>query len=114
MTYLRINGRNIFYDKKLPYLAIGVVGSGHGGEIYDRFQLDPKSCLGYKSANRTQISEEALKIGLSHDLSLMRKFLSTGVFEGGNGTVELDEEERPAFERSAELYNEVLAALKGK
>ena len=114
MAYLRINGQTIHYDEALPYQSIGVVGSGHGGEVRDTFPLSPRSRFGYQSSLRKRVSQDALIDELSVDSNLIGHFLKTGVFNGDNGVKRLSDEDRPAFERTAKLYREVLSALRGK
>ncbi|MDP3734154.1 MAG: hypothetical protein Q8R37_02910 [Nanoarchaeota archaeon] len=114
MAYLRINSQTIYYDEKLPYQSIGVVGSGHGGAVYDTFHLNPRSYFGHQSGNRKRVSQDILRTELTHDLGLVRGFLKTGIFNGDNGTKKLIDEDKPAFERTVKLYHEVLSALRGK
>ena len=114
MAYLRINGQTIRYDESLHYQSIGTVGSRHGGEVCDTFSLNPRSSLGYQSGFRRRVSQDALIAELSVGSKRIKHFLDTGIFNGDNGTKKLTNKDRPAFERTAKLYQEVLSALKGK
>ena len=111
MPNLRINGNTIRYETKLPYMSIGVVGSSHGGEVYDTYPLTPNHRLGYQSRRR---HKDFFAIELAEELRLTEEFLRTGFYHGDNGVKHLTEADKPAFKRTVKLYHEVLAALRGE
>lgn len=114
MAYLRINRKIVHYDESLPYQSIGIVGGGMVGDVYDVYLLDPKSRFGYQGGLRRNFSQCALIAEVTVDLGKIVDFLGTGIFDGHNGTRELNEKDRPAFERTAQLYREILSALRGE
>ena len=111
MPHLRINGNTIRYDNKLDYDSIGVVGSGHGGEVWDVYPFNPGHRLGYERRKR---DGSFFTIELGEELRLVKDFLRTGFYHGDNGVKHLTEADKPAFERTTKLYHEVLAALRGE
>lgn len=110
MPHLRINNQVIHYEKDKRYLSIGVVGSTHGGAVYGLYGFDPKRRLGYQQ--RKQLGE-SLEWELTHELSLIDKFLRSRVYHINNGVRELTEEDKPHFENTQRLYLEILSVLKG-
>ena len=95
-------------------LSIGIVGSKHEDMVYDTLPLKPRSHLGHTGNFRRKFSLDAMQTELEADLELIITFLKKGIFESDNGTQELHDEDRPSYERTTQLYREVLATLKGK
>jgi hypothetical protein len=106
MGSVEINGRTVTWDDSKSYRTIGVRWSGHGGEIRGPRNLNPK-LLFYRQGEAIPV-DKINEFEVTYDLRGTYEFLKTGRY--ADRTV-LDETERPAFERAAHLYLEILVAL---
>ena len=111
MPHLGINNQLIHYERDKTYQSIGVVGSTHGGAVYDLLEFNPGNRFGYQQRKRLG---ESLEYELIDELSLIDQFLRERVFHSGNGVRKLMEEDKPHFENTQLLYEKILSALNGK
>ncbi|MBI2576454.1 hypothetical protein HYV84_04510 [Candidatus Woesearchaeota archaeon] len=112
MTQITVNGRAIEYDGAAQYLTIRPVGCGHGGFVYGVSSFIPG--IRYRPQRLQGPALEALTEDLKDEIRKIGQFLRTGVFSGPISVQNLEEKDRPAFERSVALFNEMLKALNEK
>lgn len=108
MGALNVKGRKVKFDETDTYKSLGVVGSGHGGEIYGICRFDP--ALRFKPDMLARTSPFSLEVDLRRTENLLRDGSYNGYGEGVNLLREVD---IPYFNNSQRLYAELIAALKG-
>ena len=108
MKKLQVHGIQVEYDETKQYRSIGVVGSTHGGEVFDSYHVSPEHGLHFPK------NIEIMVLEMEGELYKISQLLKNGSFPGDNGVIQPKAGEIEQYKNTQELYLRILAKVKDK
>ncbi len=106
MKKLQVHGIQVEYDETKQYRSIGVVGSTHGGEVIDSYQVIPEHGLHFPK------NLEIMVLEMEGELYKISELLKKGSFPGDNGVIQPKAGEIEQYKNTQELYTRILTQVK--